>query len=80
MDIKEIVAKRLDLKGLLIEDLYDGLIVPELEKLVAKSDNDLDDGLLLMIKPVLRDALEKVVDANVAKYLAGAEEPVPVVE
>ena len=75
MDLKEILAKRVDLKGLVMEDIYDGLIVKKLDELAKDSENTLDDALLAMIEPILRDYLEKELDKLSEKYLAPEPDP-----
>lgn len=70
MDIKAVLLKRIDLKGLLVEDIMGDVIKKKLDELVAKSDNTLDDALVAMIYPELLKALEKFVDEKVAELAA----------
>ena len=70
MDIKAILLKRIDLKGLLVEDILAGIVKAKLDELVAKTDNTLDDALVAMIYPELLKALEKFVDEKLAELAA----------
>lgn len=54
----QMLLKRVDLKGLIIEDVLVGMIFKKLDDLAAASDNSLDDVLLAMIKPELQKYLE----------------------
>lgn len=70
MDIKEVLLKRIDIKGLLVEDLMEGIIKSELDKLVAKTDNTLDDALVAMIYPEMVKAVEAFIDEKLMEALA----------
>lgn len=65
MDYKEIIAEVLDeegLKRLALEKLMDEIVKGKLDELVQESSNTLDDALLAMIYPVVRDEVEKQID------------------
>jgi len=70
MKLVEVVLKRVDLKGLLIEDLLVGVVEAKLKELAAKSDNSLDDALLAMIMPELKKSVSELVDSELAKLSA----------
>ena len=67
IDYKSILLKRVDLGGLLIEDVLGGVIKPALEKLVADSENKFDDSLYALIYPQLEAVVKKFVDDQLAK-------------
>lgn len=70
MDIKEILADIIDedgLKKLALEKLMDGIVKAKLDELVQKSDNTLDDALVSMIYPLLRDEVAKQLDKLMEK-------------
>lgn len=75
MDIKEILADIIDedgLKRLVLEKLMDEVIKGKLDELVQKSDNTLDDALVSMIYPLLREEVSKQVDKLMAKAAPSA--------
>lgn len=69
MDIKKVLLNSIDL-----EKLIDGLIVeglePAFKKIVADSDNLIDDAVFAMVYPPLKVAIQKLVAAEVAKLKA----------
>lgn len=70
LDPKAIAAKLIDeegLKSFIAEDLLDGVVKAELDKLVLKTDNSLDDALVSMIFPIVKDAVMKFVDEKLAE-------------
>ena len=70
MDVKEILAMVLDedgVKKLALEKLMDEIIKGKLDELVQKSDNTLDDALVAIVYPVLREEVEKQIDKLMAK-------------
>ena len=77
IDVKAIIAKRLDLKGLLVEDVMQGIIKAKLAEIVADSSNKFDDALFNMVYPELEkaaaDAVQKLIDD-----LLAPEAPAPV--
>lgn len=67
------LAKYVNLKGLLLEYLYDDLLVVAINKAVDKSDNTLDNSLAAMFIPVVRKELEEVLDEKLAELVASEE-------
>lgn len=67
IDIKAIVKKRIDLKGLLVEDLMVGIIEKALDKIVADSSNPYDDMLKAALLPMLKKELIGQIDKLLAK-------------
>lgn len=70
MDPKVILLKLLDEQGLkdfVLVDVLDGIVKKKLDELVLSSDNALDDALLAMIYPVVKDAVAKILDEQLAK-------------
>ena len=67
MDIAQMLLKRIDVKGLLIEDFLVGYLFVELEKKALETTNTLDDSLLLMLKPMLQKAADEFVDSKLAE-------------
>lgn len=70
MEAKEIAAKvlaRVDLKGLLIEDVLKGVVKKKLEEIVADSANTFDDAMFAMVYPLLEKAVVDWLDAELAK-------------
>lgn len=70
MEKKEIVAlllKRVDVKGLLVEDLLGAILKPALDKMVADSANPYDDVAVAALYPPLAKAIEEQVAALLAK-------------
>ncbi len=65
--VLKVLAKYLNVKGLLLDYLYDDIISDAVDSLVAKSDNTVDDAIASMLKPLLRDELEKRLDDALAK-------------
>lgn len=62
MDKKDIIAilvKRIDLKGLVMEDILEGVIEPKLDELVASTSTSLDDTAKALIMPELKKALDE---------------------
>lgn len=73
MDAKTIALKVIDeagLRSLILEDLLDGVVKVKLDELVAKTDNSLDDALVAMIYPLIREEVAKFFDAQLAKLQA----------
>jgi hypothetical protein len=70
MDAKEILSMILDEEGvkrLILEKVLDEVVKGKLDELVQKSDNTLDDALLSMIYPLVRDEVAKQVDKLMEK-------------
>jgi len=51
---KELVLKYVDIQGLAIEGILEGLVFKKLDELVLDSENKLDDALVEMIKPSVK--------------------------
>lgn len=70
MDGKELAAvvlKRVDVKGLLVEDVLRGVVKAKLEQIVQDTTNTFDDAMFAMVYPLLEDAVVKWLDAELAK-------------
>lgn len=70
MDKKEVVAmlfKRIDVRGLIVEDLLDAVLEPALDKLVKDTSTPFDDMAKQAVYPVLKQELVKALDAILAK-------------
>ncbi len=61
-ELKEILAKRVDWKGMLLEDIMDGVIKGKLDELVQKSENTIDDAVVNLVYPLLREEVAKYVE------------------
>lgn len=70
MDLVQILLKRVDAKGLLLEDLFDGVLMARLQEVVDSTDNSLDNSVKELLEPVLRSALEKWLDDKMAELQA----------
>lgn len=70
IDVKAILLKRVDLKGLLIEDVLQGVIKAALEKFVKDTSNPYDDALEGMLYPMLEAAMVKFVEDQYNKLKA----------
>lgn len=70
--ILKLVAKNLNLAGL-VADALDELLEPALKKVVERTDNKLDDTLMLAVYPALEEELKKLVKEQLDKLL-GSEE------
>jgi hypothetical protein len=66
-DIKKLVLKRVDLKGLLVEDLLKTVLHEALASLVAKSDNTIDDAMVAFLEPIVIAEAEKQLDKLLAE-------------
>jgi hypothetical protein len=62
VDFKSMLLKRVDLKGLLLEDFLMTVVKAGLEDIVKKSDNKFDDAALTFVWPQLEEACRKFVD------------------
>lgn len=73
MDKKEIIAvllKRIDVKGLIVEDLVDGALNKALDKVVNDSSNTFDNMAKDALWPYLRKAVVEGLDELLAKAQA----------
>lgn len=69
MDIKKILLECVDLEKLVAELMAQGL-EPALKKVVADSSNPVDDAVFAMVYPPLKNELQKLIAAEVAKLKA----------
>lgn len=67
MDLKALLLKYIDVRGLLVEGLLAGVVKPALDKLVADTSNTLDDSLVAFLYPELEKAATAWIDAELAK-------------
>ena len=67
MDIKAMLLKRVDLRGLIIEDIMTGIVKAKLQEFVQDSSNTYDDALYNLLYPMLEAEVIKQVDAALAK-------------
>ena len=67
MDVKAILLKRIDLKGLLLEDVLKGVIEPAIDKFVADTANPYDNMVKELLLPKVEEALVKFVEDQLAK-------------
>lgn len=70
LDPKVIAAKLIDeagLKSFVMDDVLDGIVKAKLDELVLDTDNSLDDALVNMLYPIIRDAVAKYIDEQLAK-------------
>ena len=65
--ISEMLLKRIDVRGLILEDIMIGIIKTELEKIVKDSSNSYDDAMLSFVYPILEDAAKKFIEEQLAK-------------
>lgn len=73
MDIKPLLLKVIDeqgLKDVILKDLLDGVVKAKLDELAAASDNKLDDSLVALVYPMLREVASKFLDEQLAKLQA----------
>lgn len=73
MDAKKIILKLIDEQGLMSfvkDDLFDGVVLAKLQELAKKTDNSLDDALVAMIYPIMKDSVVKVLEAELEKLKA----------
>ena len=67
MDIKAMLLKRVDLRGLIIEDIMTGIVKAKLQEFVQDSSNTYDDALYNLLYPMLEAEVIKQVDAALSK-------------
>lgn len=68
MDIKAMLLNRIDLEGLIIEDVLRGIVKKKLDELVADSSNTLDDALVAMIYPEIEKAAARELKELLDKF------------
>lgn len=75
VDVKAILLKRIDLKGLIVEDVLQGVVKAKLQELVDDSSNTLDNALMAMVYPELEKAAVKFVEEQLQKLLGDEAQP-----
>lgn len=73
MDYKSVLSKLIDEKGLMsliMDDVLEGVVKKKLDELVLDSENKLDDALVGMIYPILKEEMEKFLSEKMAELLA----------
>lgn len=73
MDPKAVAAKLIDEQGLkdfVLVDVLDGIVKVKLDEMAAGTEISLDDALVALIYPVLRDFASKALDEQLAKLQA----------
>lgn len=66
MDVKAILLKRVDVRGLIVEDVLQGMVKAAIQKFVADTSFPYDDTLYNIIYPMI----EKEVTTRLDEYLA----------
>ncbi len=54
MAVKDLVVKYVDLEGLAVEGILEGMVFVKLDEIVLDSKNTLDDAMVAMIKPLIK--------------------------
>ena len=73
MSAKEVLFKILDeegLKSVVLEDLMDNVLKAKLDELAAGTENSIDDALVAMVYPLLREEAQKFLDEKLAALQA----------
>lgn len=73
MEKDQIIAmllKRIDIKGLIVEDVIDGLVKEKLDELADKTETPLDDTIVTFIVPELSKYVGGKLDEVLADYIA----------
>lgn len=65
--ISEMLLKRIDVRGLILEDIMIGIVKHELEKIVKDSSNSYDDAMFAFVYPILEDAAKKFIEDELTK-------------
>jgi hypothetical protein len=65
--VADMLLKRVDVRGLVMEDIMIGIIKTELEKIVKDSSNSYDDAMFAFVYPILEDAAKKFIDEQLVK-------------
>ena len=69
-EIFALILKRVDIKGLIIDDAMDVLLKGALDKMVADSSNPYDDLAVAALYPPLKKAIEEQLVELLAKLTA----------
>lgn len=70
MDAKKVALKLIDeegLKAFLLDDVLDGIVKAKLDELTQSTEITLDDAVVAMVYPIVRDAVSKYIDEQIAK-------------
>jgi len=70
MTLKEAIIKVIDEEGLaelVGVDLMDGVVKKKLDELVLDTNNSIDDALVAMIYPIIKDAVMKFITTELGK-------------
>jgi len=67
LDIKDMLLKRIDLRGLIVEDVMQAIIKKKMEEFVKDSENTYDDALYNLLYPMLEEEVIKKIDELLAK-------------
>jgi len=69
--VLKLVLKRVDVVGLLVDDLLLGVLLKKLDEVVADTENSLDDALVVLVRSTLethaRTELQKLLDKLTAE-------------
>jgi hypothetical protein len=67
VDIKALLLKYIDLRGLAVEGILKGIVEVKLRELAAQSDNKIDDALVEFLMPQLEGAAIAAIDKVLEK-------------
>lgn len=65
----KMLLKRVDVKGLIVEDLFENILGAKLKELAAKTNTPIDDPIVAFLIPELSNALGEQIDKLLAPYL-----------
>lgn len=68
-EIGAILLKRIDVKGLIVEDLLTSILEPALKKIVEDSSNPYDDVAMAALYPPLKKALQEQIENLLNKVI-----------
>lgn len=69
MEVKQELLKYINVRGLIIELLLNGVVKPKLAELVAKSENKVDDAVLAVALPLVDKLVVDLIDDQLKKLL-----------
>ena len=69
-ELKHMLLARVDLKGLIVDDLLKKVLHDVLKDLVAKSDNAIDDAIVAIVEPLVVAEASRRLDELLAKLAA----------
>jgi len=64
--VKALVLAHVDLKGLAVDGILEGLVFAKIDQLVADSASKLDDKMAEMLKPLIKDYVSSKIDEALA--------------